>query len=690
LGLVTEYPFGLIILCFLLGAGYSYWLYYHDVKRGIRSMAVIGMLVFRFITVTIISFLLLSPLIRLSEKFVEKPIIILGIDNSNSVVKSGDSGFYRSAFPAKLNQLVKDLSEKGEVKVYSFGDQLISGFNPTFSDKKTDISNFFNEIYIRYANRNVAAIAIASDGIYNQGSDPYYAARKIQVPIYTIAMGDTNLKKDLILKKVIANRIAYKNDRIPVEVMVELNKCNGLKSRLVLSRGDIEIDSKEIRSTSDQSVQRIAFWIDARQTGITRYKLQLLPVEGESNFENNRSEFLIEVLDARQKIALLYNAPHPDVKAIRSSLEGSTHFEIELISLEQSVKSFDQYDLVILHQIPSISNLKDLSLVMKAKTSLFFILGSQTDINAFNGLKTGLIINSSKNSFYESEPVVNKEFSMFSLNKQDQLIMDEFPPLLSPFGTYQLSPLADVFMFQQIANVATRTPLIMFSRAGERKIGIIAGENIWRWRISNYIQQSNHEAFDLMMEKIAMFLATKEDKSFFRIHYKNRFSENEPVEMEAEVFNPSYERVTEPDVNITITDSENKNYPFVFSRESTSYYLKAGHFPVGAYKFAATARVGNNPYKKSGEFFVSEINIESAALVADHQLLSRIALAHDGEMVQARDVSEISQKILARQDISSISSYQIKISDLISTPWLFITILLLLSAEWVLRKREGK
>ena len=690
MGLVTEYPIGLIILCFLLGGGYAYWLYFQDIKRGVRSLAVIGMMVFRFLSVTVISFLLLSPLIRLSEKFIEKPIIILGIDNSCSVIQSGDSAFYRSEFSSKIDQLTKELGGKADVKIYSFGDQFINGFSPTYSDKKTDISTFFNEVYTRYVNRNVAAIILASDGIYNQGSDPYYAARKIQVPVYTVALGDTNLKKDLILKKVMANRVAYKNDRVPVEILIELNKCNGSKSKLVLSKGDVEIESKEIRSNADQSVQRVTFWIDAKQQGISKFKLWLIPIEGESNIENNRSEFLIEVLDARQKVALLYNAPHPDVMAIRSSLEGSSHFEIDLFSPDRPVKSLDQYDLIILNQLPSISSLKDLSPVIKAKTSILYILGSQTDINAFNGLQTGLVINGSKNSFYESEPVVNKDFSMFSVNNQDQLIMDEFPPLLAPFGTYQLSPLSDALMFQQIANVATRTPLIMFTRVGDRKIGIIAGENIWRWRLSNYIQQSNHEVFDLMMDKIAMFLSTKEDKSFFRIHVKNRFSENEPVEMEAEVFNPSYERITEPDVNITVTDSENKNYPFIFSRGNSSYYLKAGHFPVGTYKYAATVKVGNDLYKKSGEFFISEINTESATLVADHQLLSRIALAHDGEMVQARDILKISEKILARQDISSVSSYQIKVTDLISTPWLFVFILLLLSAEWILRKREGK
>lgn len=665
-------------------------LYYQDIKRGLKSKWIILMLAFRFLAVFTISFLLLSPLIRRTEKLIEKPIIIVGVDNSASITKSEDSGFYKNEFPANLNQLVADLGKKGEVKLYSFGDNFVSGFKPSFSDQQTDISSFFNEINTRYTNRNVAAIILATDGIYNQGSDPFYAARKIQVPIYTIAFGDTNLKKDLIIKRVIFNRIAYKGDRFPVEVNIELNKSDGQKSKLVLSKGDNTIESREIRITSGQSSQRVTFWLDAKQTGISRFRLQLVPIDGEANLENNNAEFLIEVLDARQQVALIYNSPHPDVTAIRQALEGSSHFEVTLIRQDEPEKSFDKYDLIILNQIPSISSVRDLKSVLNSRASLLFILGTQTDINTFNSLKTGLVINASKNSFYESEPFSNSEFSLFTMNSQEQSIINEFPPLQSPFGSYQLSPLADILVFQQIANVSTKTPLIMFTRSEQRKIGIIAGENIWRWRISNYIQQSNHEVFDMMLDKTAMYLATKDDKSFFRLHLKNRFSENEPVEIEAEVFNPSYERITGPDVNITITDAESKNYPFVFSKGASSYYLKAGLFPVGAYKFKASVKNGKETFQKNGEFFVNEINIESAALVADHHLLSRIASSHDGEMVSPREIDKLAEKILSRQDVASVSTSRTRISDLISAPWLFVLILSLLTAEWIIRKREGK
>jgi hypothetical protein len=647
------------------------------------------MLVFRFLSVSLIAFLLLGPLIKQTGKLVEKPIIILGVDNSRSMVLTSDSAFYRSEFPKSIGLLVEELQKKCDVKIYSFGSGLSTGFDASFNGVKTDISTFFNEVNTRYSNRNAAGLILATDGIYNEGTDPFYSARKIPFPVYTIALGDTLLKKDILIRKVIVNKTAYKGDKFPVEALIEMNKCAGISSKLTLLQGSRVLETKEIRANSDHTVQKAAFMLEARDKGMIRYTLQLDQIEGEGSNQNNIASFVVEVLDVRQKIALVYDAPHPDVTAIQKGLEGSSHFEIDLIRTSDLPKSYEKYDLVILVQLPSVTSVADLGALFKSKASLLLIVGSQTDINALNNLKSGLIINSAKNSFTESQPLVNADFSLFSIAKTDMDVFREFPPLQCPFGTYQFSPLSDVLFYQKIGNVATRTPMVMFTRVSEKKVGFIAGENIWRWRISDFMQKSNHESFDMMIDKIAQYLSTRDDKSFFRIHHNTRISENEPVEIDAEVFNASYELITDPEVNITITDADNKVYPYVFSKTAKAYYLNAGLFPIGEYSYKAMVKVGSEVFIKTGKFFVEQVNVESSNLVADHNLLFRLAASHDGEMINKAGIAKLADKILAREDIRSVSVYQQRMSDLIGNPWLFLIILALLTAEWVIRKREG-
>jgi len=690
LGLITEYPSGFIFACLFLGGVYSFILYYRDLKSGPQTAVLWSMVVLRFLSVSIISFLVLSPLIRQSEKLIQKPIVVIGVDNSRSVILAGDSAYYKSTFPSEINKLAHQLGKKCEVRIYSLGEHLKNGFDASYADVYTDISAFFNEVTTRYSNRNAAAVILASDGIYNKGTDPFYAAQKIPFPVYTIALGDTNLKKDINIHQILVNKTVFKGDKFPVEITVEMNKCNGLNSRLTLSRGNRIMESRDVKATSNRFLQKVTFLIDAGETGMIKYSLRLSDLEGEADGQNNRMDFFVDVTDTRQKVAVIFDAPHPDIGAILKAVEGSLHFETDLIRSDSLPKNFDKYDLAILNQLPSVVNMVDLTSLLKSRTSLLFIIGSQTDLNAFNHLKIGLVINSAKSIISESQPVLNKSFSLFELPKADDEIFAGSPPLQSPFGQYQYSPLTDILFYQKIGTIESQLPLVMFTRLSEKKIGIIAGENIWRWRVDDYIRASSHEAFDLLIDKMVKYLSTKDDKSFFRIHMKSKISENDPVEMDAELFNATYELINGPEVNMTITDESGKAYPFLFNKTLKSYYLNAGLFPVGEYSYKATTTVGPKLYQKKGKFYVERINIESVNLVADQHELFRIATAHDGEMIGRDSISILADKIIARQDIRSVSINQNRMTDLIGNPWLFAVILALLTAEWIVRKREGK
>ncbi|MCK9424347.1 MAG: hypothetical protein M0Q38_17320, partial [Bacteroidales bacterium] len=541
MGIVFEYPSGFIFLCLLIGALFAFILYFFDKKRKDSPRLIWTMMGFRFLSVSIIAILLLSPLIKQNITTIEKPIVVIGIDNSASIVLSGDSTFYRTAYREHLNHLIASLQKKCEVKTYSFGDKLSKGLNTNFSEKETDIASFFLEVENRFSNRNTGAMIIATDGLYNKGIDPYYAARKINFPIYSIALGDTNVNKDLLIRKITVSKTVYKGDQFPVEILSEMDKVNGLKFKVNLYRGSQLLDSKEIISKEDRSLVKTTFLIEAVKSGDFRYTVQIDPLEGEINKMNNRRDFFVEVIDNRQKIAILYDAPHPDITSIIQALEGSSRFDIGQFRVDDFNTPADKFDLIILYQLPSLSGLSNLNNLAKAKTSLLFILGSHSDINAFNNLKTGLIINTKPSSFTEVQARVNEGFSLFTLEKNDNLLFNDFPPLQSPFGVYQTSPLSEILFYQKVGAVVTTNPLFIFLPNSDRKIGVITGENIWRWRIADFIKVQDHTAFDRLINKIVHYMAVKEDKSFFRIRIDNKIDEIESVEIEADVYNLSSE-----------------------------------------------------------------------------------------------------------------------------------------------------
>ncbi|MDD4603316.1 MAG: hypothetical protein PHF97_05875 [Bacteroidales bacterium] len=689
MGLVFEYPSGFIVLCLLVGALYAFTLYFFSERRKSTPQLWWVLFLFRFLSVSFICLLLLSPLIKQTETTLEKPLVILGLDNSASIISTNDSDFYKKEWEQSIKQLETALQKKCDVKIFTFGDQVLNGSNLTFAERETDISSFFQEVENRYSNRNTGALIIATDGLYNKGTDPLYAAKKISFPIYSIALGDTVLKKDILIHKVACNKTVFKDDKFPVEIFAEMDYCDGIKSKLIMRKGSVIVEQKEILGKGDRTMIKTTFQTELKQPGIYRYSIEIEPVSGELTAKNNKRDFLVEVLDNRQKIALLYDAPHPDITTLLKSLEGSSRFEIEQFKPENMPTSLEKYDLVILYQIPSIMGSTNMNSLIKSAKSLLFILGSRSDLNSFNNLKTGLIINAKQSATTDPQAVINDNFSLFTMDPNEKNLFNGFPPLQSPFGVYQYGPLSEVLAFQKIGSIRSNNPLFIFLPSPDRKIGVITGENLWRWRFSNFVQRSNYELFDDLLNKVAHYLAVKEDKSFFRIKVSNRIEENSPVEMEAELYNQNYELVNEPLVNITVSDEGKRNYPFTFTRTDHAYYLNAGIFPIGNYSYTATVILGNNHYSQKGNFFIEALSDEYSNLVADHQLLYNLSAAHDGQVVPPREIETLVKKIFAREDFKTVSISQKRFEDLLGNPWIFIAILSLLTIEWVIRKRQG-
>ena len=690
--IITEYPLWLIVFCILLGVCVSLLLYYKNNIYNFTPTIKKTLAVIRFVAVTIIAFLLLSPLVKSVTRHVEKPVIVIAQDNSESVLINKDSAFYKKQYVENLNKFIKELGSKYEVKTYAFGDKVSEKTNFDFKDKLTNISAFFDEFKTRYSNRNVGALILASDGIYNKGKNPVYATDFASFPIYTIALGDTTIYKDLLISKVRYNKNAFLGNKFPVEIIVTANKCKGNTSKLAVTKGNETVFTKSIDFANNSNTQTVFLEIEAKKAGIQRYHISIEAVAGEVTTANNSQDIFIEVLDQKQKILILANSPDPDIAAIKESLEKNDNYEVTTALADEFAKSVTAYNLVILHQLPSTSNniSKIFESIKSAGTPVIFILGAQSNYTTFNGFKTGLnIITNSKSSMNEAMPVINNEFPLFTISDELKRISIDLPPLYAPFGTYKTSNSANVLFYQKIGAVATKQPLIMFDQFDRTKICVIAGTGIWKWKLTDYLQHQNHDIFNLLVSKFAQYVIVTEDKGFFRVNGNNNFYENEDVEFNAEVYNESYELINTHDVNFTIFNKENKKYPFVFSKTSNAYHLNAGAFPVGEYHYEANVKVGGKSYSKTRAFNVIGLNIESLSTTADHKTLFNIEHKHNGKLFYANQFDELLKAIEARDDIKSVSYSQTRFNEVVNLFWVFIIILLLLSSEWFIRKWSG-
>ena len=468
MSLLTQYSLWFLPLCLLIGAGYAMLLYFKSTNLELEKKSRIIMSCLRGLAVSLICFLLLAPMLKMVMKDLDKPLIIFAVDNSESVVLSKDSAFYRNDYPKQLDQLVKSFGDKYDVRVYSVGEknQLQEGENIdflNFTEKSTDLSSVFDDVAMLYGNRNIGSMIMLSDGIVNTGSNPYYKASSVAYPVYTVGLGSTETTTDLLFAGINHNKQALKGNYFPVEIKVAANQLANNNITLTLTEGNEVLMSKNMTINSRKFFETVSANIQATTKGLHKYKLTLTELDGEITHLNNIAYFYVEVIDSREKIAIVYNGPHPDVAAIKSALESTENYEVTVSSIQDFRASVDDYSLIILHQLPSVgqpaANL--LAQIEKTGTSSLFIVGSQTNLSAFNNINTGISIQQNKNLFNNAVPLFNENFTAFTFSEEARQLLPKLPPVTTIFGDYKSMVASNVFLYQKINNVNTQKKRIV-------------------------------------------------------------------------------------------------------------------------------------------------------------------------------------------------------------------------------------
>ena len=695
-GLTFQYPSWFMIFCVLLGLAYALTLYYKSNTFKEKPPALTWLFgVLRFLSVSLLSLLLLSPILQSLSVEKKNPIIVLAQDHSESI-KAGMSKEDSTAYVAGFQQLKEELKDDYEVVEYSFGEEVREGADFQFTDKTSNLSSVLSTAYDLYSNQNLGAVILASDGIYNEGSNPIYAGAKLNVPIFTVAMGDTTIKKDLVLKRVFHNKIAYLGDRFSIQADVTASNCLGSSTRLVISRlgagQSKKLQEIPISINNNDFFNTEEIILEANQAGVQRYLLEVVAINGEITTVNNRQEIFIDVLDARQKILIVANSPHPDISAFKQLILGNKNYEVDVTFASNIDKNVVEYDFVILHQIPSVTSpssalLKQLN---DRKIPRLFVIGNQSNINEVSRAQPFVSITGSISKTNEVQGIIDDNFNLFTLEDDLKREVVKFPPLVAPFGDFKAAANADVLLYQKIGTVGTKYPLLTFGEQNGIKVGVLCAEGIWKWRLFNFLQHKNYETFDELLGKSIQFLTVKEDKRRFRVNViKNIFNENEAIYFDGQLYNQSYELVNDPDVSLTIKDSKGKEFPFTFNKTTKAYALNTGYFPVGNYSFEAKVNATGKTLTSKGNFSVRPIQLEIFETTADHGLMRLLSNKFDGGMVYPSNIGDLKAMLDAKETIKPKLYDTLQTKNVINLKWLFFLIMGLLTLEWFGRRYFG-
>ena len=666
-----EYSAWWVLLIIVLAAALSYALYSKKNAPWNQQQNLL-LSIIRFFAIFAVAILLLEPSIRQVKNTIEKPVVALAIDNSMSATARGATS--DSLFTA-LDQIKVALENADlEMRVVTHDDSL------SFLHRSSNISQLLDKTKETYGDQNLVSIILASDGIYNRGISPIY--KNYIQPITTLGLGDTIPSKDISITRTLYNKVSFAGNDTPIRLEISQTGFDRQEVQIELSEQGKIIDQQKIRL--NQKVQEVEFVVKSEREGLRRLVAKVSGVSEESTAENNFSNIFMEVIDGQKKVLIVAAAPHPDIKAIRATLSKTGNYRTDIYIPDlNNEKPNEIFDVVIFHGAFT----SGINYSPKENPGYWYIMSNQSAITSLNKNLPYLTIDRRGSRPDKVAGSFNQSFSKFKI--EDFSAFEDYPPIEVPFGEYAISGPTEVLMYQKLGSIVTEKPLMIVYDDGSQKSAVLAGQNIWQWKLLEAAINGNSDQFDNLITKTIQFLSVKNDKKQFRFAVRERnVSGSEPALFDVEVYNDIYERIYNNEIDIEITSESGEIQRFTFSDSEYNGTFKSPSLAPGIYQYEATTSIGDKIFADRGEFSVQSINPEFISLTANHQLLKSLSEKTGGEHFHFNQSEELIDHLIEKDFKGKIKSDETLV-PLLESLWWYVLIFVLFSTEWILRKYWG-
>jgi hypothetical protein len=623
----------------------------------------------RALLVALVWALLLAPSVHLFKTETERPVILFLQDESESIPLSlkGDTPGYRKDAQA----LIGKLSEKYRVVSWGFGGSVRSDSLFRYREGMTDISAPLSRAAEAFGSQNLGAIILATDGRFNQGLHPLYQSLPLRSALYTVSIGDTAMPKDLRIPQVYAPRTVAKGAQVEVRADIVATRCAGYNGSVQISENGSVLGSSTVSITGERYDKAVGFSIKAGSTGLHHYVVSVPAAEGETNTANNRRDVFIEVVESKKRILIAAAAPHPDIAALKEALSGTDAYTISTKTGEGVPSDLSQYEVVILHGLPS----NDVP-VLRNKAVWYIV--STTSGPFTTPAVSGAVSPASSHDAYAS---ANPAFSAFTQPQGIGAVLDRLPPLSVASSAVKPGPGTQVLFTER-----SGAPMWML-QAGANPQAVLLGEGLWRWRLYEYRYFRNHAVVDeCIRQTVALLAANTSDNPFRASLPKYEWSDGENIAFDAYLLNAAGEQINTPDAVLTVSDSAGRKQTFSFERSGSGYRLNIGQLPAGSYSYAVGTSFNGRRFASSGSFVVTSVSMEALETGADYPMLYSLSKKYAGSVVRHQQMSALYDSIVQNEAIKPVVLQRDTTVPLVDWKWYFFLILVVAVAEWLLRK----
>ena len=666
-----------IIIALLFSIAISWFLYFYQ-QKGQRNVDFV-LFGLRCISVFLLLLLFINPTIDRKQFIIQKSKLSVLVDNSTSI-----KFFQKDTLVQSIIDDFKthsELNERFDINYYSFGDKFQLNDSLQFNESQTNIAdplNKVNKVLINDSN----AIVLITDGNQTVGNDYEYSS--IKNPVFPLVVGDTTQYEDVKISQLNVNRYSFINKQFPVEIFLQYEGNQSLKLRYTIENKAKIIYSKLISFSPQKNSQRIEASIKATQEGSNFYKAKIEYLENEKNKKNNLKNFSVEVIDKQTEVLILSSFYHPDLGALKKSIESDQQRKVSIRTLSKNNIKLNDFQLFILYQ-PNNDFKEIINDLTTKKANYFLISGSKTDWNFVNNQNIGI-----RKNYLNQDENYTTSFNAGFLNfSQKDIGFDNFPPLVNKYGETSINIPHQTLFFQNINGFTTQEPLLATSNVNNHKKVFLMGEGLWKWRSTSYLNSNSFQDFDEFIGNLVQFASSKKVRNRIDVNIEPIYNANARIQVGAFYVDENYQFDDRATLLFTTINKETKEKKVIpFSLTNNSYQLELTVLESGDYEYSVDVE-GQNITKK-GVFKINQFEIEQQFTNANKEKLQRLSNKSEGVLYfENQETSLIDQLLTDKRFVSIQKSVNTK-EELINLKWLLAIIVFLLSSEWLTRKYFGK
>lgn len=662
------------------------YLFYRKERTNTKIALILTSL--RSLSLGLILFLFLSPILKCNHSREQKPIVAVIMDHSKSM--SSASKVLQNDLKKDLISKIFDMSNKEvEFKFLDLEREVISKDSFAFANEATNLFQGIQNVLDRYYYENLTAVYMITDGNYNQGNHPMFVSNGKHVPISVVLIGDTTKINDLAITNVVVNPQVLSDEEVQVQVSVQAYSTQSVTSELVIqnmSKGTL-IAKQTIPIKSGDYSNNMELDLGSFAPGNHHIQIRCQSIIGEKNLSNNVRDIYIEVIDGKRKVYLAYSFPHPDIAALKSVFKNNKTVHLSEGPISNCPKDID---LLISYQYPNAleSSKEVFDRMTNAGTSILFIFGTQTDYAQLNKIQDKFYIEQRTNLKMDIRSSFNDDFSLFSLRENTIQTFNSWPPISNFHINIKHKNESSVLLHQNIGNSKLKDGLIGFSQDATQKLGFLMAENFWKWKMSNYQTFKNFDSYNDLFDRIINYLATKKNrKQLVTQSSYPVYSESEQVKITANTYNDIMQSVRPDKIDCQISSTNSAKKTMAMLPMENSYIVKPSGLSAGDYMYQVTATIRGKEHIDKGFFKIISQNIEDVYLPANIQDMYALTTKFNGKLY-LNDFSELRRNLSTHKYSSQYQRIDSAYTLIDLWPYL-LAVLILLSCEWLIRKYFG-